>query len=276
MSDNIPTSSIMDLHLERDSFIALCSKRKTGKSYMMAEILYYFLTDEENKVDFVYLFSETAGLKSGTNSQYDFLDRKCILPAKPEIIQKIIHGLFASQNASGFKYHVLVAFDDIDMGSRFEIIEKLATLGRHYKITTILSAQIANTAVSPQIRNNISYLFWRRLNKNAVRDNIFPVVGGSVIEDSNALWELTQKSIADYHFLFYDNNTDDSADSLKIVKAQPIPDDFKYELVTQAERQEQASQQRVRKFDPYSRSESLVRPARLWGEHKYAPKDNPY
>ena len=118
--------------------------------------------------------------------------------------------------------------------------------------TTILSAQIATTAVSPAIRN------------------------GYAFENSDELWQFTKSNIEDYHFVFFNNNQDFAEDSLQVVKAQELPKDFKYQLVTKAERQDRASQQRVRKFDPFSNSESLVRPARLWGPSKHEPKDNPY
>ena len=96
--------TISQLELERDTFIALLSARKTGKSVLMADLMHYFLTAEPgNRVDFLYLFSETAGLQSGTNEQYKFLDQKCVIPADPTTMTRFINGVFESQRRSNFK-----------------------------------------------------------------------------------------------------------------------------------------------------------------------------
>jgi len=232
--------SIKELKLERDTFISVLSARKTGKSFLIADMIHYFLTDPQQKCDYLYVFSNTAGLQSGTNEQYSFIDPKAILPAKPEVMTNVIKKLMISQKQTKFKFKVLVVFDDIVVSKRYEIIELLASMGRHYGITAILSAQISNTVVSPTIRNNTSYLFWRRLTQNALKDNVFPIVGVA-FENSEELWQTTQEHIDNYQFLFFNNDKDKSKDSLVLVKADSVPVGFKYRVIVPQEKKKKNS-----------------------------------
>ena len=204
---NNSVKSIYDLKLEKDSFISILSARRTGKSFLISNLIHYFLTNEKNKVDYVYLFSNTAGLNSNTNEQYNFLDKKCIVPAKPEIMQQVITGLMQTQKKTGFKFSLLIVFDDIVLTHKYEIIETLASMGRHFHITTLLSAQIANTCVSPTIRNNTSYIFWRRIGSKSLKDNIFPTLNVA-FDDTKELLRYTKENTQDFQFIFYNNNKD--------------------------------------------------------------------
>lgn len=225
-------NSIFNLGLELDAFICLLSARRTGKSVLMAELMYYYLNHPDlNGADmYLYLFSNTAGLHSGTNEQYDFLDKQTIIPARPEIMNKVIRGLFESQKKTKFKNKILICFDDIVITHKYEIIEMLASLGRHYGITTILSAQIATSCISPTIRNNTSYLFFRRLTNNSIKDNIYPILG-IAFENPRSLVKFTEDNIKNYQFIFYNNNKDYDEDSIQIIKSEPVPKDFKYKVL---------------------------------------------
>jgi hypothetical protein len=220
---------LRDLKLERDTFITIMSMRKTGKSVLCADLIYYFLTDPNNKVDFVYMFSNTATMDTGTNDQYDFIDKKAIIPASPNIMNKVINGLFYSQKKTNFKYKILLVFDDIVVTKKYEIIEYVASAGRHHGITCILSAQVSNLVISPTIRSNMSYLFWRRLGSMSIRDNILPFLGYA-FEHSKDLIDFTKQNIDNYQFIFYNNNTDFNEDSIKIVRSEEVPKDFKYRI----------------------------------------------
>jgi hypothetical protein len=226
---NIEKITINKLKMDVDSFILVLSARRTGKSVLVADLIHYYLTDTKNKIDYLYVFSNTAGLESGTNEQYDFIDRKCIIPAKMEVMEQVIYKLMASQKKTNFKFHILLVFDDIVVTHKYEILDTLASMGRHYKITTILSAQVANLAISPTIRNNASYILWRRLTNTAIRDNLYPILG-IAFDNSIELRKFTNENIGDYQFLFYNNNKDFDENSIKIVKASEVPKDFEYKI----------------------------------------------
>ena len=53
-----------ELQLKRDSFITILSTRKSGKSFLIRELIYYFLTNAEYKCDYLYMFSNTAKFDS--------------------------------------------------------------------------------------------------------------------------------------------------------------------------------------------------------------------
>ena len=95
---------------------------------------------------------------------------------------------------------------DIVVTKRYPAIEFLATAGRHYSITVILSSQISNTAISPPIRINVDYVFWRKLGKDALQTNVFPYMSISDFQDYKQLHQFTIENTHDYQFVFYNNN----------------------------------------------------------------------
>ena len=213
---------IQKLHLKRNSFITILSARRSGKSYLISDLAHYFLSNAKNKVDLVYMFSHTASL--GTDNTYKWLDRRAILSPYIDNINTTVSNLINIQIQTKNKKSILLIFDDIDLDKQIEGINKLAVRGRHYNITTILSAQIANYAISPSIKNNTTYLFFRRLNANAIKDQIQSIV--QTFEKPRDLYTYTQANIAGYKFLFYDNDSDDT--TLKIIKANQH--NFQYKL----------------------------------------------
>ena len=226
--------NIEDLALKRDTFIALLSARNSGKSYLIANLIHYFLTNENQRIDYMYLFSNTAGLNTDINSQYRFIDKKAIIPVRQDIMEKAIRGLMRSQGVSKFRFKILLVFDDIVLSNKYHIIEELATMGRHLSITVILSSQISNQAVSPIIRNNISYLLFRRLTQSALKDNVYPILG-TAFENPVDLVEFTNASINNFQFVFLNNNEDLNNESIQIIKAHEIPKTFSYKVKLQEE-----------------------------------------
>ena len=113
---------------------------------------------------------------------------------------------------------------------RYEALEFLATAGRHYSITVVLSSQISNNAISPIIRTNVDYVFWRKLGKLALQNNIFPYMSISEFQDYHQLHDFTLSSTSDYRFVFYNNSTDEASEKIKLVRAQDLPDGFQYKL----------------------------------------------
>lgn len=218
-------NTIESLELQRDTMILIMSSRCSGKSMLMANLIYYYLTNKKNKCDLLYLFSNTAHLKTNTNPQYDFIDKHSKIPA--EYINVVVEGLLKNQVQSKFKYKLLLCFDDISLSMYdYPILSKLAYQGRHFHITTILSSQITNNIICPGIRSNFSYLFFRRLSDKAIENNIYPSVHG--FSNVKELKKFTHDNINNYQFLFYNNNQDFNQDSIKIVKASVVPSNFKY------------------------------------------------
>lgn len=221
---------VQSIELERDTFITVMSQRRSGKSVLLASLIHYFMqiAPEEKRCHFAYLFSATAALNQTTNHAYSFFDKRAILSPEPARMGAFISNLIKSQTQTGMKYHVLLIFDDIIVTHRYEVLEWLASAGRHYSITVILSSQISNNAVSPTIRANVDYIFFRKLGKAAIQNNIFPFMSISEFEDYKALHQFTLENTSDYRFIFYNNCTDSGADKIVVVKAFPIPEDYRY------------------------------------------------
>ena len=216
-------------NLKRESFITILSTRRSGKSFLIAELIYDFMNNKDinNKCDLLYLFSNTAKFEQMVN--YNFVDSKIIFKANPENVEKIITRLLEIQLQTKKKYHVLCVFDDIDLSKKYEqSIELLATRGRHYNITTILSAQVATNCISPCIRNNTSYLFFRKLNTETIKKQIYSMVINNQFNSAEEFKTYVNNNISDFNFIFYDNDTDEK--ELKVIKAKPIPTDYKYKV----------------------------------------------
>lgn len=221
--------SIYNLKLKRDTFTTLMSQRKSGKSVLISNLIHYFLTDPQEKCDFCYLFSTTAKLNHSTNHAFSFFDRRAILEPKIEVVNAFVQNLIiVSQKKTKMRYHILLVFDDIVVKKRYEALEFLATAGRYYHITVILSSQISNNAISPIIRSNVDYIFWRKLGKLSLQNNIYPYMSIGEFEDYHQLHSFTLENTSDFRFVFYDNSTDQA--TIKLVRAKDLPPDFLYKL----------------------------------------------
>ena len=216
-----------EITLNRESFILILSIRRSGKSFLISQLIYNFMNnaDENNKTSHLYMFSNTA--KIDQKGQYNFVDKKSIFSAKPENIERVVKRIVEIQKETHKKNHVLLVFDDIDLSSKYSSsIEWLAVQGRHYNITVILSAQIATTAISPLIRNNYTYLFFRKLNKETIEKTIYGMIINNEFENAKDFREFVSDNIHDYQFIFYNNDSDEK--QLSIIKASSIPKEYKY------------------------------------------------
>lgn len=228
---NNQVAKINDLQMETGASILMLSTRKSGKSYLVRNIIYYYLTKPKRKdrIQFLYLFSETA--KFETSGMYSFIDPKCIFKADPQTVELVVKTLFNIQLKTKKRNNVLLVFDDIDLSARYEnSISALCVRGRHYGITTIISSQIAVGTISPTIRDNITYLFWRELNKETIKRTIYPMITSDYFEGQKEFLKFVIENKKNYQFIFYSKGTEEK--ELKIVKGNDIPNNFKYKLKT--------------------------------------------
>jgi hypothetical protein len=217
-----------EIRLKRESFILILSIRRSGKSFLISQLIHDFMTGpEDNRTSYMYLFSNTA--KIDQMGQFNFIDKRAIFTANPENIERIVRRIITIQKETNKREHILLVFDDIDLSSKYSgSIEWLAVQGRHYNITVILSAQIATSAISPLIRNNFSYLFFRKLNKDTIEKQIYGMIINNEFDTAKEFRQYVTENIKDYQFIFYDNDSDDK--QLSIVRAEPIPKDFTYRV----------------------------------------------
>jgi hypothetical protein len=228
------TKTIYDMKLQRDSFITLMSQRGSGKSVLLSNIIHYFLTDEENKCDYAYVFSETAGLNQVTNHSYSFFDKRAIIdPSDIRVVNNFVSHLKASQEKTKFKIHVLLVFDDIELGKGWDVLDFLAARGRHYSVTVVLSAQISNCVVSPKVRRNVDYAFWRKLGAEDIKKDIYKYMSISEYRKSEDLINVTLENTTNYRFMLFDNRAcSDGEDKIHLVRAIDLPEGFEYKVAT--------------------------------------------
>lgn len=214
------TKSVYDLNLERDTFITLISKRKTGKSVLIASLCHYFMThpDPENRCHYMYVFSKTAAKNKDTNRSYSFLDPRAIID--PENMTNVINQLLISQQKTNNQYHILLVFDDIIVTKRYAILEELASQGRHSSITVVLSSQISNHAVSPAIRANVDYIIWRRLGEDELKNNVYKYMSiADRHRDFKSLIAYTLENTTEFRFIVYNNSIESVEDKISLVRA---------------------------------------------------------
>jgi GTPase SAR1 family protein len=226
------TKTIYDMKLARDTFITLMSQRGSGKSVLISNLIHYFLTDEEHRCDYVYVFSETAGLNQVTNHSYSFFDKRAIIdPSDVRVVNNFVTHLVESQKKTNFRTHILLVFDDIALGKKWEVLDFLASRGRHYSITVILSAQISNCVVSPKCRTNVDFALWRKLGTEDIKKDIYKYMSISEFRKSEDLIDATLENTTDFRFMLFDNRAArDGQDKIHLVKAIELPEGFEYKV----------------------------------------------
>lgn len=197
----------------------LISSRKSGKSFLIKNLIY--LLFKRKQIDVVYCFSYTADV----DDNYNWLSKEYIF--NPKVLDDTIELIFKIQKKDKSK-KVCILLDDFDITSQSNSIDMLYTRGRHYNITTILSAQISTKGVSTAIRNNTQYLFVRKLNSKTIKENIFNMLLNTEFDSGNELYDFVKSNNEDYQFILYLNDDRKSSDSIKIVKGNNQKFQFNY------------------------------------------------
>lgn len=212
---NILTYDKLNLDLERNPMILYCSGRNSGKSFSIQNLVYEML--KKKKYDIIYVFSNTAQI-SHMDKSYEFVNKHFIFRSNE--MDKTVTQIINSQMKLKDKgLSLLLIFDDIII-EQTPVLNLLATQGRHYGITVIISSQKASTLISSQIRSNFDYLFWRKINTEDIKDFIYSMLSNTD-HTSKEIVELTHNNTDDYKFLMYDN-TIDSKDNIVCVKAKKV------------------------------------------------------
>ena len=204
---------VNDLDLKDTSFICIASKRMSGKSVLTKNLIMYLLNKFEYK--FVVLFSDTAKF----NGDYDFLKHKDMIYESDQMDSKIpkILNLQKQRNKKlKNKVHGLIILDDVKLYTTSKPLVDLASKGRHYKLTVIVSVQFPKTLISPAIRSNIDYLFWSDLNETGLK----AVYESITIKQSfKNFVQFVEEHNHSYQFMFFNGKENDKTKRFKIVKA---------------------------------------------------------
>ena len=210
MTENNNVLSVEELDLKQHSFILLASKRMSGKSKMVINLIKYFI--DKYSFNAIILLSDTAIF----TDDYKFLDQNLIY--KTIDLESKIAKILNIQEKNILKkkdVNLLIILDDVKIHTKSKELVNLSTMGRHFKITTILSSQYPKQLVTSSIRNNLSYIFINDLGYIALK---------SIYESLhiNMNYKEFQNYIDDnnnnYQFIFY-NGMIQQKNRLFLVKA---------------------------------------------------------
>ena len=112
--------------------------------------------------------------------------------------------------------NVMIILDDVKIHAKSKELINLATYGRHFKITTILSSQFPRQLVCPAIRSNASYIFFSDLGFSSLKA-IYELVHFRM--SFKKFNDFVDENNHNFQFIFYDGMISDK-DKIKIVKAK--------------------------------------------------------
>jgi hypothetical protein len=186
-----------------------------------------YLLFKQKKIDTLYIFSKTAHL----DTFYNWVDKQYIFPL--EMIQPMINFLFKIQESllkKGQKLqNICIVLDDIDCSAKSNSeLEFVFTLGRHYNMSVILSAQIGKQAISPAIRSNCQYIFIRKLSAETIMTSVYDSFMNSPFDKRHDLLMFVKENNEDYQFILYLNDDRPKNKSLMIIKGEEVNFKFEY------------------------------------------------
>lgn len=211
---------LSSIDFQENSTYTLLSSRKSGKSFMIRNLVYLLL--KQKKIDMIYLFSYTADV----DEAYSWLAKEYIF--NPDIMEQAIDLIFKMQKSNATKKKVCIICDDFDLNSSHDSLNALYTRGRHYNITTILSAQITTKGISTSIRNNTIYLFIRKLNAKTLTDNVFQMLLNTEFNHGHEFYNFVKQNNENYQFVLYLNDDRPSNEAISIIKASKVNFQFNY------------------------------------------------
>lgn len=205
-------NKIDDLDLKQHSSNIIISKRNSGKTKLVLNLIKYYF--DKYNYDIIYLFSKTALF----NKDWSFIDKKYISDLDENILQKIIK--YQKNNITKNKnINIIIIFDDVKLTSISKSLSDLFSIGRHYNITILLSVQFPRLIVSPLIRSNIDYLFFSQLNNNTLHTIYESISTKSIWKNFNDFEDYCENNNDNYKFIFYNNMEHNKKDRIKIVKS---------------------------------------------------------
>lgn len=203
--------SVNDIDIKQNSFIVVSSKRASGKSVLVKNLIKYLL--DTNDFNFISLFTDTF-----FNNDYDFIDKDLVFTSE-QLDDKISKILKIQENniKKNKIIHGLIILDDVKVYKKSNMLIDLATKSRHYKLTVICSVQFPKQLITTSIRSNIDVLFWSDLNEQGLRA-IYESI--SIPMNFKTFLNLVNQYNTDYRFFVYNSKESDKKKRLKLVKGQ--------------------------------------------------------
>ena len=212
----LPVDTVDTLIERLPKYFTMClsSKRNSGKSWIMTEIIKKLL--KAKKVDMVLVMSNSAGL----NKDYDFLPSGLVM----KFNEKVLEQLWARQQKTDMakREHIFIVLDDVlsdPRALRSELVSRIYSLGRHNMLSCGISSQIANHVLTPVVKQNSDMILWSKLNITQL-SHIWESLSG-VSKKGFIRWAQVFGGIH-HNFCVFDNITDKNApeEFLFVVRAE--------------------------------------------------------
>ena len=158
--NNTKIYTIEELKIKQDSMIVITSRRNSGKSVLMRNLIKHMLDIYE--FSFIMLFSDTGHF----NDDYSFIDKNLIFNSDKldEVIGKVLK-IQERNRKKGLKIHGMIILDDVKIYKKSKMLVHLAIMSRHFYLQVCCSVQYPKELISSAIRSNIDYLFFSDLNE---------------------------------------------------------------------------------------------------------------
>lgn len=190
--------------------VSVSSRRNSGKSYLIQEILMELI--RKKKCDMILVMSQSAGL----NEDYDFLPEKLVMNFSESKLSKLWE--LQKSVPTEKRKHVVVVLDDC-LSSKDAIssqtLQNIFTLGRHLHISCIVASQVSNWLLSPLVKANSDFILWSKLNRQQL-ETLWSSTSGMSKEDFIQFSETHGGH--NYQFVGL-NNYSQTAEPLFVVKA---------------------------------------------------------
>jgi DNA helicase HerA-like ATPase len=176
----------------------LVGKRRSGKTNLLIKMLNsaYFI----NNFDKVFIFSPTIELDETWNSVRDY-------PTKRDLIkfdkfdESVIDDILQLQKTSDESSLIIIDdFAEKLKGKRGNVLEQLATKGRHFNTSFIFTSQKYN-AVPTIIRNNVDEIIFFRVSNNLELKTIVDENDNKDLKNVGGFENLLLSNTKDYDYL---------------------------------------------------------------------------
>ena len=209
---NTNVQSIENLKIAQHSFIVICSKRCSGKSVLVKNLVKDMLDKYEYQL--IIMFSETAHLQDDFNFiAPEQMFRTDDLEEKIGKILKLQEKNIKKQK----KVNLLIILDDVKLHNKSKQLINLSSLGRHFYCTVIMSVQFCKNLCNSTIRGNVDYWVFSDLSEIGLRA-IYESI--HIPYSYRQFDEFVNEHNHDYQFIMYDSRTQKRDERLKIIKAK--------------------------------------------------------
>lgn len=178
-------------------FIILNGKSNSGKSHLLKYLMREY--SKHNAFSYGVVMSNTS-----FEGSFDYIPKKYIYEDFNEDIIKNVIKIQKTNLMKGYRNRAFIILDDCCSENEFmnPVIKKLAVMGRHFLITTILTTQYCHL-VPPVLRANSNYNIYFNVGQGLRELKAIYEAYGQRFKSYNEYKQFYYKNIEDHKFIMY-------------------------------------------------------------------------